>query len=372
VLQEVVATALPRAREDSAETAWVRMLADLAASFPALVFGSAAAESEAPKAFFADALLPWVTSWVSSEARDAAFTPVLFDLVHHYLQHIAAAAGGDHQAALLHDQWESLVREVIATGKPRLLLLLLQRVCRGTANEQWASRQLDEHATHLFNALQAGAAVGDDSELSLLRFLIAGKDNQASPLLSALCLAQIVESVSASLTRFLDGHSLAAGAALEADAAQLMSLKDVLALVRSVASARLPAGLQRSRASLLGNTVFRLHLLAQLSPPSADAAAAYADVNSTALASLSAFATSRLREEEPETAAAFRAYLVSSLHEAVLHAAPTSIAGMATLSCACVRCMCVVRRSDSVRVVVSFSCERCCSAGAQVDRVGQG
>ena len=340
VLQEVVATALPRAREDSTETAWVRMLADLAASFPALVFGSAAAESEASKTFFADALLPWVTSWVSSEARDAAFTPVLFDLVHHYLQHIAAA-GGDHHTALLHDQWESLVREVIATGKPRLLLLLLQRVCRGTANEQWASRQLDEHATHLFNALQAGAAVGDDSELSLLRFLIAGKDNQASPLLSASCLAQIVESVSASLTRFLDGHSLAAGASLEADAEQLASLKDVLVLVRSVASARLPAGLQRSRASLLGNTVFRLHLLAQLSPPSADAAAAYADVNSTALASLFAFATSRLREEEPETAAAFRAYLVSSLHEAVLHAAPTSIAGMATAvrvfggACAC-------------------------------------
>lgn len=326
VLREVVGTALPRAREDTTETAWVRMLTELAASFPALVFGSAAAESEAPKAFFADALLPWVTSWVSSEARDAAFTPVLFDLVHHYLQHIAAA-GGDHQTALLHDQWESLVREVIATGKPRLLLLLLQKVCRGTANEQWASRQLDEHATHLFNALQAGAAaVGDDIELSLLRFLIAGKDNQASPLLSASCLAQIVESLSASLTGFLDGHSLAAGAALEADAEQLASLKDVLVLVRSVASARLPAGLQRSRASLLGNTVFRLHLLAQLSPPGADAAAAYADVNSTALASLSAFATSRLREEEPETAAAFRAYLVSSLHEAVLHAAPTSIA----------------------------------------------
>jgi hypothetical protein len=319
VLREVVATALPRAKEESNETAWVQMLAELSASFPALVFGSASS-SEA-SAFFADALLPWVTSWVSSEARDAAFTPVLFELVHHYLQHIATADDN----ALLHGKWESLVREVISTGKPHLLLLLLQKACCDVANEKWATTQLDEHATHLFNALQAGAT--GDSELALLRFLIAGKDSRASPLLSASCLTQIIDSVSASLNGFLDGHSLAAAGleASETDEQELASFKDVLALVRSLASSRLPAGLQPARASLLGNTVFRFHLLVQLSPPAA--AAAFTDLNSTALSSLSAYATSCLGEESPETAANFRAFLISSLHDAVLHVAPTSIAG---------------------------------------------
>lgn len=92
LVRDIVAITLPKAKENGEEIFWVQMLAELAAAFPELVFGTAD-EAKSETSFFTSALLPWIVSWASTEARDELSTPLLFDILYNYFEHVSSQKG---------------------------------------------------------------------------------------------------------------------------------------------------------------------------------------------------------------------------------------------------------------------------------------
>lgn len=86
-----------------------------------------------------------------------------------------AKVADDSYTEVLQNQWSAVVKEVISTGRTNLLLQLLRKVCCKDSTKKWSIKQLDDHAIHLFNALQAGA-VSEVEDKDLLNLLIAGAD----------------------------------------------------------------------------------------------------------------------------------------------------------------------------------------------------
>jgi len=137
-----------------------------------------------------------------------------------------------------------------------------------------------------------------------------------------------MESLQLAFSRFVE-HPLWAETA---SPQELEPLKDLMRLAQALAITELPTtALRHARALLLGDTLFRVHLLTALSSvrgKGSSTGAARSEVGTIALASLSAFAsTSQPQENDVGTSEAFLSSLVKALHEAVLDTPPPSIKG---------------------------------------------